>query len=123
MTQKTSNDDDDDLTDLLGGAAGNNGSEMAPLNLDHSSQGELDVSTKARGSSCSLVTLCCAYSSYFCEYAPRFCLTFAVIALVIPSYFLIMGVFFNPTEHFGVINDYTNVNSQYDLTVGKIDHW
>jgi hypothetical protein len=46
-----------------------------------------------------------------------------VLALVISSYLLVMAVFLNPTEHFGIVNDYTDITSQYDLSLGKIDHW
>jgi hypothetical protein len=65
-----------------------------------------------------------AYVTYTCQYAPRLCWTLAAIALFIPSYLLLMGVIFNPTEHFGVIeHDFTNVQSQYDFTLKDIDHW
>lgn len=36
----------------------------------------------------------------------------------------LIGAVLNPTETFGVIkNDYTNIQSEYDLSLGKIDHW
>jgi hypothetical protein len=65
-----------------------------------------------------------AYITYTCQYAPRLCWTLSIIALLIPSYLLIFGVFFNPTEHFGVIeHDFTNIKSLYDFTMKDIDHW
>lgn len=65
-----------------------------------------------------------AYATYTCQYAPKLCWTVATIALLVPSYLLIVGVFFNPTEHFGVIeHDFTNVQSQYDFSIKNIDHW
>lgn len=120
---------DDDLHDLIGSAGndGNNGkkSEMKPFNLEHLSEGNLDIPIKRSRSNqqCGLLKLCCAYISYACDYAPKFCWGVGIVALLIPAYFLVMAVFFNPTEHFGMVHDYSEINSQYDLTVGKIDHW
>jgi hypothetical protein len=119
--------DEDDLSDLIGSEGGTDRSQMKPLNLDHLAEGELDVPVKrtagGSGSDCSLVKLCCAYVAYACDYAPKCCWTIGIAALVVPAYFLMMAVFFNPTEHFGVVNDYSEITSQYDLTIGKIDHW
>jgi hypothetical protein len=65
-----------------------------------------------------------AYVTYTCQYNPTLCWTLAIFALLIPSYLLIVGVFLNPTEHFGVIeHDFTNVTSKYDLAIKDIDHW
>ncbi len=118
---------DDDINDLIeseGMVNQQSRSEMKPLNLDHLSQGELDVPVKRTVShECGFFKLCCAYIAYMCDYAPNCCWAIGVAALVVPSYFLIVAVFFNPTEHFGIVNDYSEVNSQYDLTLGKIDHW
>lgn len=121
---------DDDLNDLIGSGGGENGetrSQMKPLNLDHLAEGELDVPVKrsrgGAGNDCSLLKLLCAYIAYTCDYAPRTCWAIGVAALLVPTYFLMMAVFFNPTEHFGIVNDYTDITSQYDLTIGKIDHW
>ena len=128
---------DDDLNDLIGssgeknnGVGGSGKSAMKPLNLDHLAEGELDVPVKrtynnnnSSNYNCSFLRLCCAYVAYLCDYAPKCCFTLAVVALLIPAYFLMMAVVFNPTEHFGVVNDYSGIQSQYDLTVGKIDHW
>ena len=123
---KSPNDLDADIQDLLpDDDAVHGSSEMQPLNLDNLIQGEVDVPVKYQpNQSCTLCALCCAYFSYGCEYAPRFCWTVGVIALVIPFYLLVTAVFMNPTEHFGVIGkDYSNIQSQYDLTIGEIDHW
>jgi hypothetical protein len=90
------------------------------------SQGELDVPIRRSNNpnnNCSFFALCCAYCGYACEYAPGCCSTLAFIALIIPTYFLIVAIL-NPTENFGVVkNDYTDIQSQYDLSIGKIDHW
>ncbi|KAG7346889.1 hypothetical protein IV203_005958 [Nitzschia inconspicua] len=65
-----------------------------------------------------------AYITYTCQYAPKLCWTLAAIALVVASYILLIGVFFNPTEQFGVIeHDFTNVRSQYDFSLKDIKHW
>lgn len=120
---------DDDISDLIepeDAANAGSRSEMKPLNLDHLSQGELDVPVKRSGGNvndCSLCKLCCAYILYMCEYAPTCCWAIGIALLLVPSYFLVVAVFFNPTEHFGMVHDYTDINSQYDLSVGKIDHW
>jgi len=118
---------DDDLNDLIDGAEDENGkSEMKPFNLDHLSQGELDVPVKrthSSGGQCGILKLCCAYIAYGCDHAPTFCWAIGIAALLVPAYFLAMAVVFNPTEHFGMVHDYSDVASQYDLSVGKIDHW
>jgi hypothetical protein len=120
---------DEDLNDLIDGSEenGETRSQMKPLNLDHLAEGELDVPVKrtSGGHDCSsLLRLFCAYVVYMCDYAPpKFCWAIGIAALLVPTYFLMMAVFFNPTEHFGVVNDYSGITSQYDLTVGKIDHW
>jgi hypothetical protein len=127
------NNDDDDLNDILdthktkgGGKATR--SEMAPLNLESLSEGNLDVPVKRSagggGNPCfNLLSLSCLYMSYCCEYAPKCCCGLAILALVVPAYFIVMTLL-NPTELFGVVaNDYTSITSQYDLSVGKIDHW
>jgi hypothetical protein len=124
---KNSNNDDD-LNDILGSANGGN-SEMAPLNLESLSEGNLDVPVKRSGSGggnnpCfNLLSLCCLYMSYCCEYAPKCCCGLAMVALVVPAYFIVMTLL-NSTEQFGVVaHDYTSITSQYDLSIGKIDHW
>ena len=123
---------DDDLQDLMGQEQQRDGrSEMKPLNLDHLSQGELDVPVKRQqyhggggaSSNSSCLRLCCAYLAYLCEYAPRCCCCLGIVALVVPTYLLVVTVFFNPTEHFGVDTDYTGIKSTYEFTLGKIDHW
>ena len=139
-------DDDSDLHDLLKGDGshqntnansnnnnknGNSDVELTPLNLEHL-ETELERPIRGRSASSSsssssplstCLTLFCAYATYMCEYTPKLCLTLALIALVIPTYFLVSAIL-NPTEQYGIIrNDYTNIQSEFDLTVGKIDHW
>ena len=134
---------DDDLNDILktyggddilktylpDGNSKNHNEEMAPLNLEKLSEGNIDVPVKNRNYNnapnvCfSLFSYVCLYSSYICEYAPKLCCGLATILLIVPAYFIILAIF-NPTENFGyVANDYTSITSQYDLSVGKIDHW
>lgn len=122
------NDADEDLNDLLkDGKTDNYSSQMQPLNLDHLSQGELDVPVKRynhQAPPCSILGLGFAYLSFACDYAPRFCCTLAIAGLIAPAYFLVMAVFLNPTENFGIVkHDFTSIQSQYDLSVGNIDHW
>jgi len=134
---------DDDLHDLIGHGQGedsssfssSSSSEMKPLNLDHLSQGKLDVPVVRRTSSGQnsgsfdfgifpCFQLCCAYLMYCCDYAPRFCWCLGIIILLFCVYALVVGVFFNPTEHFGTIdNDYLDLTSKYDLTMKDIKHW
>jgi hypothetical protein len=117
-----------------GGGGATNGLEMASLTTTNGSNGyanNLDMdgllkkNEPAQSLPCSsFCAFLCAYAAYTCEYAPRFCLTIAIVALIIPSYLLVMGLFANPTEHFGVIpHDYTGIQSKYDFTVKDIDHW
>jgi hypothetical protein len=126
---------DDDLDELIGTTAeipqnnNNSNSERVPLNIDRLEE-ELDRDSSSRSyyygkqshqPSCQ--ELCFAYCSYTCDYAPRLCLLLGLIALAIPSYFLV-SAFTNPTEHFGeILNDYTEITSKYDLSIGKVDHW
>jgi hypothetical protein len=104
MVQNVDADQDSDLDDLL-------------------SEVRAEGSGRKNQKTGSLLSLCCAYCTYTCEYAPRFCLALGCIGIIVPVYFLVMSAL-NPTEQFGVIkNDYTDVQSKYDLNVGKIDHW
>lgn len=65
-----------------------------------------------------------AYITYTCQYAPRFCWFISIIALVVPTYLLVVGVIANPTERFGIVeHDFTSVKSMYDFAVKDIDHW
>lgn len=111
--------DDSDLEDLLQHKGGET-VESAPLNLDHLTKGQFDVPRK---SGPGLTVLASAHCRYLCYMYPRCCgcLSVVGVALVI---FLLVGSMVNPTETFGVIkNDYTNIRSEYDLSLGKIDHW
>ena len=112
--------------------------EMASLATTNSSNGEKDGILKPSGvsddmnlssisSPCS--TFCAllkAYASYGARYAPKFFWTLAIVCIIIPSYYIIADVFFNPTEKFGDIeHDYSNINiqSNFDLQMKNIDHW
>jgi hypothetical protein len=121
-------DDDDDLNDLLVEARNGHGTassvEMTPLNLDHLSEGKLDVPVQRRHANPGICQLACAYCAYVCDYAPKCCLTLALVLLIVPLYFLVASVWLNPTEEFGYIaHDYSSIQSTFDLSIGKIDHW
>lgn len=122
---------DDDLDDLLhnhGGVTTDDNQERVPLNLDDLSRGQLDVpvkkSSRSAPSFCSnLMSLCCAYVMYIFDFAPRLCWCIGIVLLIVPSY-LIVAAILNPVEHFGVIsNDYSEITSEHDFSLGKIDHW
>jgi hypothetical protein len=115
-------DEDADLQDLLGAYKDNadQKNQMKPFDLDMSEQ---DIRRPSKPSY-SILELVFAYCSYTCEHAPRFCFFLGVVALVVPTYFVIIDFFLDPTEHFGVIaNDYTGITSKYDLSIGQVDHW
>lgn len=86
-----------------------------------------DVHLASISSPCSnFFALLQAYASYGVYYAPRVCFTIAIIGLIVPSYYIVADVFFNPTEHFGDIqHDYSNLNiqSNFDSQMRNIDHW
>lgn len=116
--------DDSDLEDLLShNKSGSNGVEEAPLNLDHLTQGQLDVPKRRSTYSPGIGSIVSMHCSYLCYAYPRLCgcITFGVIGAVM---FVLMNAVLNPTETFGVIaNDYSAITSQYDLSMNKIDHW
>eukprot|EP00934_Nitzschia_sp_Nitz4_P007299 Nitzschia sp. Nitz4//scaffold39_size137210//95174//96831//NITZ4_003212-RA/size137210-augustus-gene-0.193-mRNA-1//-1//CDS//3329550422//7289//frame0 len=109
---------DSDIEDLVQSSSGNN--ELKPLNISSPDP----IIPRTNSHSVSLLGLCCAHCNYACDYAPRFCWGIGFVSLLVPVWFLVMGVVFNPNEEFGVVaNDYSNIQSKYDLTIGKIDHW
>ena len=128
---------DADLDDLLEESATANSPskqehlEMAPLNLDHLTMGQLDVLTsssvkKQSESNTTLISplhyiqgLC-----LYCAYAnPRIC-SCMVVGMIISVIFLLSFSIMNPTFYLGEIQqDLTNIKSSYDLQLGQIDHW
>jgi len=99
--------DDSDLEDLLA-------ADGTDVRIPNSSN---------RSSGVSVLPLLGAHCSYLCYTHPKFCSCFAVLAIFFVMVLLANAVF-NPTETFGQIqSDLTNINSQYDLSMGKIDHW
>jgi len=96
--------------------------EMTPLNLDHLTKGQLDVTTRKspRKSSSSHNTDFCTLLQGSCTYIayahPRFCSCCAVTTIILVLCTLV-GSIMNPTSHYG------DVSSQFDLQQGKIDHW
>jgi hypothetical protein len=128
--------DDSDLEDLL---QSNNNSKKkdgkydddttvsnAPLNLDHLTKGQLDVMPRRAGSrsgSPGLAAVASAHCKYLCYMYPRCCGCVSVATGAFLLFFL-LGAALNPTETFGLIpNDYSEIKSEYDLTLGKIHHW
>lgn len=105
--------------------------EMAPLNLDHLTMGQLDVLTsssvkKQSESNTTLISplhyiqgLC-----LYCAYAhPRIC-SCMVMAMIISVIFFLSFSIMNPTFYLGEIQqDLTNIKSSFDLQLGQIDHW
>ena len=112
---------DADLDDLLeeggsGKAAARNHLEMTPLNLDHLTKGQLDVTpyNKKKNNNTtgvsSLVINTCSYLAYA---HPRLCGGCALLSI-----FLLLATFvnlvMNPTETFGtIVGDY----QQYSIPV------
>lgn len=134
---------DSDLSDLLGDVDENgntnkdtsNGNyrkpgniEMAALNLDHLTQGKLDMSKGGTRPFPSirqipLLDYVSSYMSMLCYYYPVMCGFFFFFA--VSTIMMLLGnMVLNPTEEFGVIkHDHSNIQSKYDLSMGEIDHW
>ena len=116
-----SNNSDADLDDLL--ADGVKNSEFAPLNVEARSRSKVDVPVNhSRGLVFSFCSLFCSYWIYLCEYFPRFCFGLGCFCLLVPSYILLMTAI-NPTEEFGMVRDFSDIQSNLDQSVGLIDHW
>ena len=118
--------DDSDLEDLLSHKEGDHPLEHAPLNLDHLTKGQLDVpssSSSRHNKSLTMYAYASAWISYMCYAHPK-CCSVLLIVLITLGMILLVNVVVNPTETFGVIpNDYSRIHSEYDLSLGKIDHW
>ena len=105
--------------------------EMAPLNLDHLTMGQLDVVTSSRvkkqsESTSTLINplqyirgLC-----LYCAYAhPRIC-SCLVLGMIFSVIVLVSFSIMNPTFYLGEIKeDFSNIKSSFDLKLGQIDHW
>jgi hypothetical protein len=134
---------DSDLSDLLGdvdengdtnkgSSNGNYGKpgniEMAALNLDHLTQGKLDMSNGGTRPFPSirqipLLDYVSSYISMLCYYYPVMC-GFFFFFMISTIMMLLGNMVLNPTEEFGVIkHDHSNIQSAYDLSMGEIDHW
>jgi hypothetical protein len=132
---------DSDLADLLdengntsrGSSDGANRKpgniEMAALNLDHLTQGKLDMSNKGSYRpfpsvrQIPFLDYLSSYLSMLCYYYPVMCGLFFFFA-VSTTMVLIGNLVLNPTEEFGIIkHDHSNIQSKYDLSMGEIDHW
>lgn len=126
--------DDSDLDDLLAGGKAGDSTETAPLNLDHLTQGKLDVPRRqAHFNAMSMTDVVSAYCNYFCYQYPVLCTCFA-LSFILLFVVILVNATLNPTEEFGVIkqdfseigvkeHDITNIRSEFDLKMGKIDHW
>jgi hypothetical protein len=134
---------DSDLSDLLGdgdengntnkgSSNGNYGKpgniETAALNLDHLTQGKLDMSKGGTRPFPSIrqipfLDYVSQYMSMLCYYYPVMC-GFFFFFMVSTIMMLLGNMILNPTEEFGVIkHDHSNIQSKYDLSMGEIDHW
>lgn len=118
--------DDADLDDLIT-ADGNKAAERQPLNLNELSEGKLDVHPRPHNRQpnenpglCGFIS---AYVSYLCFRYPMICgCMFCILSFVLLT--LLVVHFVNPSKEYGVIqNDWTNLDSRYDIDLGKIDHW
>ena len=117
--------DDSDLEDLLSHKEGDHHLEHAPLNLDHLTKGQLDVpsSSSRHKRSLSITAYASAWISYMCYAHPKCCSALLVVLITL-GMIVLVNVVVNPTKTFGVIPyDYSNIQSEYDLSIGKIDHW
>mmetsp|Transcript_12535 Transcript_12535/g.35591 ORF Transcript_12535/g.35591 Transcript_12535/m.35591 type:complete len:504 (-) Transcript_12535:11-1522(-) len=108
--------------------------EMAPLTAAKNVQDENDLNDVSDdlnlasigapcGNACALMG---AFVSYSIQYSPRTFWVIAIFLLIVPSYYVIVDVFFNPIEHFGEIgHDYSNLNlqSNFDSQMRNIEHW
>jgi hypothetical protein len=109
-------DEDSDLADLLPGSKVQDPAKRVKK------QQQQDPQPRVCDLNCILDYIT-TYISLFCYYYPGVCAVFVLI-LVGGLVMLLTNLMFNPIEHFGVIkNDFSNVRSKYDLTMGKIDHW
>jgi len=114
--------DDSDLEDLLQHKGGDGGTKEAPLNLDHLTKGQLDVPHRS-SSSPSIGDVLSAHCRYLCYMYPKCCGCVSVSSVALVMIFFI-GILVDPSRTFGDIkNDYSAITSEYDLTLGKIDHW
>lgn len=127
---------DADLDDLLEEASPSSSGEkqehleMAPLNLDHLTMGQLDVtppSVKKHSNGESTLINPLLYIQgvcLFCAYAhPRLC-SGLVVTMIVSCLFLVSFCIMNPTLYLGEIKeDFSNIQSSFDLKLGQIDHW
>ena len=72
-----------------------------------------------------LCQLICAHLSYFCTFS---CSSMCCCMACLVCFVVVVGVValfvINPNQTFGELkNDWTSVKSQFELDVGKIDHW
>jgi hypothetical protein len=102
--------------------------EMTPLNLDHLTKGQLDVTSKptrtsdttAGGGFCALLQASCTYIAYVHPFLCSACALLSIALLL----FTLFNTIMNPTLEYGnVFEDFSSVKSQFDLSQGKIDHW
>jgi hypothetical protein len=105
--------------------------EMAPLNLDHLTKGQLDVTVtppsgrKASNESHLLNPLhyIQAVCTYFAYSHPRLC-SCMVMVVIVSAILLVSFSIMNPTYIVGEIKeDFSNIQSSFDLKQGQIDHW
>jgi hypothetical protein len=126
---------DADLDDLLEAPSPSPSSsrqqhlEMAPLNLDYLTKGQLDVTPPSgrKNSNESHFLNPLHYIQAVCTYLayahPRFC-SCMVMVTIVGTILLVSFSIMNPTYTVGEIKeDFSNIQSSFDLKQGQIDHW
>jgi len=108
--------EDADLEDLLA-------SDGTGVTVPNTSGGRNNKSSSSTMDFGGVLPLLSAHCSFLCYMYPKSisCLVFVgIFGMMI----LMVNLVFNPTETYGSIrNDYTNIQSEYDLSLGNIDHW
>jgi hypothetical protein len=110
-------DDDSDLADLLGEQQRHNGNGKTP-------SPRRNTWFYPRGNA-GIFEYISAYISLCCYYHPVICGSIVVLLAAVVV-LLLTNLVFNPIEEFGVIHNaqaLASIQSKYDLTMGKIDHW
>ena len=120
-TTMAAGQEDTDLDDLISKNSNGTGDsvETPPLNLDHLTKGQIDVTPRVSRSPgvCSLVS---AHCNYLCFAYPRTCSCLTIVGIGLFMFF-VLGSMINPTERFGVIDE-SHLQVEH-LDTSKIDHW
>mmetsp|Transcript_27810 Transcript_27810/g.42569 ORF Transcript_27810/g.42569 Transcript_27810/m.42569 type:complete len:539 (+) Transcript_27810:73-1689(+) len=115
MKNGSSPHEDADLEDLLA----SDGTSVKVPNTG-STRKSSGVGTMNYG---GVLPLLSAHCSFLCYMYPR-CCSFVVFLGIFGVMIVMANVILNPTETYGqIVNDYTNIQSEYDLSLGNINHW